>query len=69
MTHSRISVCWIAAGICMGVYDNVIKYTTERKQFGRSISGFQLIQEKLVRIMANTQAILLMCFRISKLAD
>lgn len=39
LKHSRVFVCWIAAGICMGVYDNAIKYTTERKQFGRSISG------------------------------
>jgi acyl-CoA oxidase len=39
LKHSRIFVCWIAAGIAMGVYDNVIRYATERKQFGRSISG------------------------------
>lgn len=53
----------------MGVYDNVIQYTTQRQQFGRSISGFQLIQEKLVRIMANTQAMLLMCIRLTKLLE
>ena len=28
-----------------------------------------MIQEKLVRIMSNTQAVLLMCIRISQLAD
>jgi alkylation response protein AidB-like acyl-CoA dehydrogenase len=39
LKHSRVFVCWVAAGIVMGVYDNVIKYATERKQFGRSISG------------------------------
>ena len=32
-------------------------------------SGFQLVQEKIYKIMANTQAVLLMCFRISKLVD
>jgi len=60
----------------MGVYDNAIKYVSERRQFGQPISGkqlfylgFQLIQEKIVKIMSNTQAILLMCYRISKLAD
>jgi hypothetical protein len=31
--------------------------------------GFQLVQDKLVKIMANTQAVLLMCFRMSKLID
>lgn len=39
LKHSRIFICWVTAGIVMGVYDNAIKYTTERKQFGRSISG------------------------------
>lgn len=69
LKHSRVFVCWIAAGICLGVYDHVIRYASDRKQFGQPISGFQLVQEKLVKIMSNTQAVLLMCFRISKLVD
>jgi len=28
-----------------------------------------LVQDKIVRIMANTQAIFLLCFRVSKLID
>jgi acyl-CoA oxidase len=39
LKHTRISVCWIVAGLCMGSYDHAIKYSTDRKQFGRSISG------------------------------
>lgn len=39
LKHSRLLVCWIAAGICMGVYDNAIKYVSERRQFGQPISG------------------------------
>jgi alkylation response protein AidB-like acyl-CoA dehydrogenase len=27
------------------------------------------VQEKIVKIMSNTQAVLLMCYRISKLVD
>jgi len=45
LKHSRIFVCWIAAGVCMGVYDNAIRYTTERKQFGRSINGKYIIMK------------------------
>lgn len=69
LKHSRVFVCWVAAGVCQGVYDNAIKYVSTRKQFGQTISGFQLVQEKIVKIMANTQAVLLMCYRISKLVD
>lgn len=39
LKHSRVLVCWIAAGIAMGVYDNAIRYISERKQFGQPISG------------------------------
>jgi acyl-CoA oxidase len=31
--------------------------------------GFQLIQEKIVKMMSTIQAILLMCYRMSKLVD
>lgn len=40
-------MCWVAAGICMGVYDNAIKYVSERRQFGQPISGNAI---KLYRI-------------------
>lgn len=44
LEHSRVFVCWVAAGMCMGVYDSAIKYTSNRKQFGSSITSFQLVQ-------------------------
>ena len=39
LKHSRTLVPWLAAGLCMGVYDAAIKYTTERRQFGRPVAG------------------------------
>lgn len=50
---SRLQVIFIAAGVCMGIYKNTIKYVTERKQFGVPISSFQLMQFKVYEIMAN----------------
>jgi len=69
LAHSRIIVAWAIAGLAVGVYDNVIKYVDERKQFGVKITSFQLIQDKLVRMMASIQGILGMLFRISELYD
>jgi len=43
-------------------YDSVIKYVDERKQFGVKITSFQLIQEKLARMMASIQGILGLLF-------
>lgn len=47
LIHSRIFVCWVAAGIALGVYDNAIKYVSNRKQFGQQISGTDLIYIRL----------------------
>ena len=63
---SRAQVIFIAAGICLGIYKNTIKYVTERKQFGVPIASFQLMQLKVYEIMSNLQAILLMCQKISE---
>jgi glutaryl-CoA dehydrogenase len=39
LKHSRPVVCWNAVGVCLGVYDNAIKYTTQRHQFGKPVAG------------------------------
>jgi len=64
---SRLSVCWASAGVSIGAYDRVIKYCSQRRQFGRPISSLQLIQEKITKIMGNTQAVLYMVKRASDL--
>lgn len=66
---SRLQVAFIAAGICIGIYKNTIKYVTERKQFDVPLVSFQLIQLKVYEIMANLQSILLMCQRAAELAS
>jgi acyl-CoA oxidase len=64
---SRIGVSWATVGIGMGVYDKALDYLSNRKQFGKTLTSFQLIQEKLFKIMSNTQASLFLCKRITEL--
>jgi len=59
----------VIAGLAVGVYDCVIKYVDERKPFGVKIMSFQLIQEKLVMILASIQGILGLFVRISEPYD
>lgn len=66
LAHSRLAVCFAAVGLGVGVYENTIRYLNNRKQFGKKLLGFQLVQEKLVRMMGNIQASL---FLVSKLTD
>jgi hypothetical protein len=43
----RISIAALSLGMAEGAYDAALKYSKERKQFGKPISDFQAIQWKL----------------------
>jgi alkylation response protein AidB-like acyl-CoA dehydrogenase len=64
---SRIGASWASVGICMGAYDKALEYTYKRIQFGKPLTSFQMVQEKLFKIMSNTQACLFLCKRITEL--
>ncbi|KAK1693145.1 hypothetical protein QYE76_009842 [Lolium multiflorum] len=53
----------------MGVYDMCHRYLKQRKQFGAPLAAFQLNQEKLVRMLGNIQAMLLVGWRLCKLYE
>jgi acyl-CoA oxidase len=69
LAHSRICVAMLACGAGIGIYDNVVKYLANRGQFNKSLLSFQLIQEKLVRIMGNVQASLSLVGKLVELGE
>jgi short-chain 2-methylacyl-CoA dehydrogenase len=52
----RISVAAMGVGLAQGCYDLAYAYAKERKQFGRPISKFQSVQEKLVDMATEVEA-------------
>ena len=52
LEKSRLSVAWMIGGLAAGAYESALKYCLERKQFGRPLAKFQLIQEKLSRMLS-----------------
>jgi alkylation response protein AidB-like acyl-CoA dehydrogenase len=46
-----------------------IRYLQERKRYGAPLAAFQLNQEKLIRMLGNIQAILVLGWRVCKLHD
>jgi glutaryl-CoA dehydrogenase len=66
---TRAGVAWLAVGCARGAYENALAYTRERKQFGKPIAAFQLIQNHLVEMLSNLTATQTLVFRLSQLQD
>src|SRR3954452_1962276 len=52
----RISVAAMGVGLAQGAYDLAYAYAKEREQFGKPISKFQSVQQKLVDIATELEA-------------
>ncbi len=66
---TRAGVAWQAVGCARGAYELALAYTMERKQFGRPIASFQMVQDLLVTMLGNLTAMQTMVFRLSQLQD
>ncbi|SMC76554.1 acyl-CoA dehydrogenase family protein [Moheibacter sediminis] len=66
---TRAGVAWMAVGCARGAYENALDYTRNRKQFGKPIASFQLIQNHLVEMISNLTAMQTLVFRLSELQD
>ena len=65
----RISIAALGVGTAQGAYEAALAYSKERKQFGKSISGFQGIQFKLADMYTDIQASSLLTFHAAELKD
>jgi glutaryl-CoA dehydrogenase len=66
---TRMDVAWQAAGCARGAFEHALRYTKSREQFGRPIASFQLVQDLLVKMLANVTASTAMNARASQLQD
>nr|WP_245356958.1 acyl-CoA dehydrogenase family protein [Paeniglutamicibacter kerguelensis] len=69
LRNMRSDVAWIATGAAAGAYEAALKYVSERKQFGKPLASFQLIQEKLAQMLSNVTACLGMVVRLTEQQD
>jgi len=69
LDHGRISLGAGCVGIAQGCLDASVSYTKERKQFGRPVASFQLVQELLADIAVETEAARLLVWRAAATAD
>jgi glutaryl-CoA dehydrogenase len=66
---TRAGVAWMATGCARGAYEHALAYAKERNQFGKPIASFQLVQDLLVRMLANITASACLCVRLSQLQE
>jgi glutaryl-CoA dehydrogenase len=65
----RCGVAWEALGHAVASYEAALTYAQERRQFGRPIAGFQLVQDKLAKMLADITTMYLLCIRLGRLAE
>ncbi|WP_371566432.1 acyl-CoA dehydrogenase family protein [Streptomyces canus] len=66
---TRGGVAWQALGVMIGAYELALDYAKERKQFGRPIARFQLVQDLLVKSLGNITASWGMLVQLARLQD
>lgn len=66
---TRGGVAWQALGVMIGAYEAALAYARERKQFGRPIAKFQLVQDLLVKSLGNITASWGMLVQLARLQD
>jgi glutaryl-CoA dehydrogenase len=69
LKNTRYGVAWEGVGHSLAAFELARDYAMKRKQFGRPIASFQLIQQKLVHMLAEVTSMQLLTWRLSKLRD
>lgn len=69
LDSARYGIAWGAIGAALDCYDSALRYSKERKQFGRPIGGFQLQQKKLAEMITEITKAQLLTFRLGQLRN
>jgi alkylation response protein AidB-like acyl-CoA dehydrogenase len=65
----RISIAALGLGMAQGAYEAALKYSKQRKQFGKAIAEFQAIQWKLADMATEIDAARLLTLRAAAMKD
>lgn len=65
----RITIAGISLGIAQACVDQCVKYANERKQFGKTIGNFQLIQKMIAEMATETEMMRHFLYSVAKQYD
>ena len=69
LDSARFGIAWGALGAAMDCYDQALRYSKERVQFGVPIGAFQLTQKKLAEMITEITKAQLLLFRLGQLRE
>ncbi|MGV7224497.1 MAG: acyl-CoA dehydrogenase family protein [Nitrospinales bacterium] len=67
LDHGRYSIAWAGVAVAAESLDHMATYAKKRKQFGRKIGEYQLVQRIISNAVANTHAARALCINAGDL--
>jgi alkylation response protein AidB-like acyl-CoA dehydrogenase len=69
LNEGRFGIGAQMLGLAVGALDHAVRYTQERKQFGKAIADFQGVQFQLARAATDVEAARLLVYNAARLRD
>jgi alkylation response protein AidB-like acyl-CoA dehydrogenase len=69
LNEGRIGIGAQMIGLAAGALDHTVRYTKERKQFGKAIAEFQAVQHQIARAAVDVEAARLTVYNAARLRD
>jgi glutaryl-CoA dehydrogenase len=69
LVTTRGTCAWGALGHAVAAYDTALTYCKQREQFGRTLSSFQIVQDRLVKMLAEVTGMQLYCMQLARLEE
>src|SRR6476646_10452765 len=67
LVTTRTTCAWGALGHAVAGYDAALTYSKQRTQFGRPLCSFQIVQDRLVKMLAEVTGMQLYCMQLARL--
>jgi glutaryl-CoA dehydrogenase len=69
LAGTRSTCAWAALGHAVAAYETALTYSKRREQFGKPLCSFQIVQDRLVKMLAEVTSMQLYCLQIGRLAE
>jgi glutaryl-CoA dehydrogenase len=69
LVTTRTTCAWGALGHAVAAYDAALTYSKQRHQFGKPLCSFQIVQDRLVKMLAEVTGMQLYCMQLARLEE